>query len=92
MSVSQRLFSDSQTDPTRATFSRDLRSMYASHALALGESLTMIGRLLGHAKVGNTGRYARLARDTEKAAAAEVGEYRRSCRAAGGTSGRTWTE
>ena len=52
----------------------DIRHSYASHALALGESLTMIGRLLGHAKVGTTGRYAHLVRDAEKAAAAEVGD------------------
>ena len=52
----------------------DLRHSYASRALALGESLTMIGKLLGHAKVGTTARYAHLARDTEKASAAKVGD------------------
>ena len=51
----------------------DLRHSYASRALALGESLTMIGRLLGHTKVGTTARYAHLARDTERASAARVG-------------------
>ena len=51
----------------------DLRHSYASRALALGESLTMIGRLLGHTKVSTTARYAHLARDTEKASAAKVG-------------------
>ena len=51
----------------------DLRHSYASRALALGESLTMIGRLLGHTKVSTTARYAHLARDTEKASAARVG-------------------
>ncbi|MDE0371467.1 MAG: site-specific integrase, partial [Rhodospirillales bacterium] len=51
----------------------DCRHSYASRALALGESLTMIGRLLGHAKIGTTARYAHLARDTEKASAARVG-------------------
>ena len=51
----------------------DLRHRYASRALALGESLTMIGRLLGHTKVSTTARYAHLARDTEKASAANVG-------------------
>ncbi len=50
----------------------DLRHTYASRALALGESLTMIGKLLGHSKVGTTARYAHLARDTEKASAAKV--------------------
>ena len=52
----------------------DLRHSYASRALALGESLTMIGRLLGHAKVSTTARYAHLMRDSEKAAAARVGD------------------
>ena len=46
--------------------SHDLRHSYASRALALGENLTMIGRLLGHAKVSTTARYAHLARDSEK--------------------------
>ena len=51
----------------------DCRHSYASRALALGEGLSMIGRLLGHAKVATTARYAHLARDTEKASAARVG-------------------
>ena len=51
----------------------DLRHSYASRALALSESLTMIGRLLGHADIGSTARYAHLARDTEKISAARVG-------------------
>ena len=51
----------------------DLRHSYASRALALGEGLPMIGRLLGHRKVTTTARYAHLARDTEKASAAKVG-------------------
>ena len=45
---------------------------YASRALALGESLSMIGKLLGHSKVETTARYAHLARDTEKVSAARV--------------------
>ena len=52
----------------------DLRHSYASRALALGESLTMIGRLLGHSKVGTTARYAHLVHDAEKAAAARTGD------------------
>ena len=52
----------------------DLRHSYASRALALGESLTMIGKLLGHVKVGTTARYAHLARDTEKVSATRVGD------------------
>ena len=50
------------------------RHSYASWTLALGESLTMIGRLLGHAKVGTTARYAHLVRDVEKAAVARTGD------------------
>ena len=34
----------------------------------------MIGRLLGHTDVGSTARYAHLARDAEKIAAATVGD------------------
>ena len=52
----------------------DLRHSFASRALALGESLSMIGRLLGHADVGTTARYAHLARDAEKMAVARVGD------------------
>ena len=52
----------------------DIRHSYASRALALGESLSIIGRLLGHAKVGTTGRYAHLIRDAEKEAAEMVGD------------------
>ena len=51
----------------------DLRHSYASRALALGESLTVIGGLLGHTKVQTTARYAHLARDTEIASTARVG-------------------
>ena len=52
----------------------DLRHSYASRALALGESLYTIGKLLGHSMVSTTARYAHLMRDAEKAAAARVGE------------------
>ena len=51
----------------------DLRHSFASRALALDESLTMIGRLLGHAGVESTARYAHLAQDAEKVSAAKVG-------------------
>ena len=51
----------------------DLRHSYASRALALGEGLSMIGRLLGHTDVGSTARYAHLARDAEKVAIVRVG-------------------
>ena len=52
----------------------DLRHSYASRALALGEGLSAIGKLLGHNKVSTTARYAHLMRDAEKEAAARVGE------------------
>ncbi len=51
----------------------DCRHSYASRALAIGEGLPMIGKLLGHRKVTTTARYAHLARDTEKASAVKVG-------------------
>ena len=49
-----------------------LRHSFASRALSLGESLPMIGKLLGHRKVQTTARYAHLARDSVKAAAERV--------------------
>ena len=49
-----------------------LRLAYASHALALGESLTMIGRLLGHSKIATTARYAHLAAEPVKYAANDI--------------------
>ena len=52
----------------------DLRHSFASRALALGEGLPMIGKLLGHTQVQTTARYAHLARDTVKASAARVGD------------------
>ena len=51
----------------------DCRHSYASRALAIGEGLPMIGKLLGHRRVTTTARYAHLARDTEKASAVKVG-------------------
>ena len=52
----------------------DLRHSFASRALALGEGLPMIGKLLGHKQVQTTARYAHLARDTVKASAARIGD------------------
>ena len=49
-----------------------LRHPYASRALALGENLTMIGKLLGHTQVQTTARYAHLARDSIQTAAARI--------------------
>ncbi len=50
----------------------DLRHSFASRALALGESLPMIGKLLGHRRAQTTARYAHLARDSVKEAAARI--------------------
>ena len=52
----------------------DLRHSYASRALALGEGLPAIGRLLGHVRVGTTAKYAHLVRDAEKTAATRTGD------------------
>ena len=52
----------------------DLRHSFASRALALGEGLPMIGKLLGHTQVQTTARYAHLARDTAKASATRIGD------------------
>ena len=45
---------------------------FASRALALGESLPLIARLLGHTKIQMTARYAHLARDSIRVSAARV--------------------
>ena len=47
----------------------DLRHSFASRALALSESLPPIGKLLGHAQVQTTARYAHLARASIETAA-----------------------
>ena len=52
----------------------DLRHSYASRALALGEGLPAIGRLLGHVRVATTAKYAHLLRDAEKTAAVRTGD------------------
>ena len=52
----------------------DLRHSWASRALALGESLSMIGKLLGHRQIRTTSRYAHLERDSVKASTARVAD------------------
>jgi len=52
----------------------DLRHSFASRALALGESLPMIGKLLGHTQVQTTARYAHLADESVKASGSRVGD------------------
>ena len=50
----------------------DLRHSVASRALALGEELPMIGKLLGHRRIESTVRYAHLARAAVREAAERV--------------------
>ena len=52
----------------------DCRHSFASRALALGESLPMIGKLLGHSHMKTTARYAHLARDSVHESARRVSE------------------
>ena len=52
----------------------DLRHSFASRALALGEPLPMIGKLLGHTKIQTTARYAHLAMDSVREAAVTVSD------------------
>ena len=52
----------------------DLRHSYASRALALGEGLAMIGKLLNHVELQTTARYSHVMQDAEKDAAARVGD------------------
>jgi integrase len=51
----------------------DLRHSFASAAVQKGESLPMIGKLLGHKQVQTTARYAHLADDPVHAAAGRIG-------------------
>ena len=50
----------------------DIRRSFASRALALGEGLPIIGRLLGHRRVETTARYAHLARDSVRESAERI--------------------
>ncbi|MFN8829014.1 MAG: tyrosine-type recombinase/integrase, partial [Labrys sp. (in: a-proteobacteria)] len=50
----------------------DLRHTFASTAVAAGQGLPMIGKLLGHTQVQTTARYAHLAADPVRTAAEEV--------------------
>ena len=52
----------------------DCRHSFASRALALGESLPTIGKLLGHSHMKTTARYAHLARDSVHESARRVSE------------------
>ena len=61
-----------QTLKHRPCRSHGVNVTMPSRALALGESLTMIGKLLGHTQVQTTARYAHLARDSIQTAAARI--------------------
>jgi site-specific recombinase XerD len=50
----------------------DLRHSFASSAVGLGESLPMIGKLLGHTQTQTTARYAHLADDPVRFAADRI--------------------
>ncbi len=50
----------------------DIRSNFASQALALGEGLPIIGRLLGHRQAETTARYAHLDRDSVRKSAKRI--------------------
>ena len=47
---------------------------FASRALALGEGLPMIGKLLGHSDIETTARYAHLAHDSIHEAAERLAD------------------
>ena len=52
----------------------DLRHSFASRALALGETLPVIGKLLGHSDIETTARYAHLAHDSIYETAERIAE------------------
>ena len=52
----------------------DLRHSFASRALALGETLPVIGKLLGHSDIETTARYAHLAQDSIHETAERIAE------------------
>ena len=52
----------------------DIRHDFASRALALGESLPMIGKILGHTQIQTTARYAHLARDMVVTSVTKIGD------------------
>ena len=57
----------------------DCRHSFASRALALGESLPTIGKLLGHSHMKTTARYAHLARDSVHGSARRVSGSVEAC-------------
>ena len=53
----------------------DLRHSFASVAASGGQSLVVIGKMLGHSQPATTARYAHLADDPVKAASNAVGMH-----------------
>lgn len=53
----------------------DLRHSFASVAAGMGESLLLIGSLLGHADAATTSRYAHLSDDPRRAAAERISRH-----------------
>ena len=53
----------------------DLRHTFASTAVASGQGLPMIGKLLGHTQVQTTARYAHLAADPVRSAADSIASF-----------------
>ena len=64
----------------------DLRHTYASNAVMNGVPLVMVGKLLGHTQIQTTMRYAHLADDPIRAAAAQVSNLLGSSISGGGDS------
>jgi integrase len=64
----------------------DLRHSFASVAASSGQSLIVIGKMLGHSQPATTARYAHLADDPVKAASDAVGRHIAAAMD-GGTSG-----
>ena len=75
---SARIFQSYWQRPRQSIFAgvriHDLSHSFASRALALGESLPMIEKLLGHTQVQTTARYAHLANESVKASGSRVGD------------------
>jgi integrase len=69
----------------------DLRHAFASVAAASGMGLPIIGKMLGHTQAATTNRYAHLASDPVKAAAAVVAGKIAAAMSAGARDGATVT-
>ena len=52
----------------------DLRHTFASHGVAMGQGLPIIGKLLGHSQSQTTARYAHLAADPAIEVADKISE------------------